>query len=118
VIECIQVAAVNDDSEQVRVALRAHKRRIEQESQAAAEARDPVALDQQAVGRLSRIDAFQAQQMAEAQERRRKVQLVRIEMALRRLEAGEYGYCVSCGKEIAPRRLEVDPLAERCIDCA
>jgi RNA polymerase-binding transcription factor len=109
---------LSEDHEQIRSALLAHKQQIERESQAAEEARDPVALDQQAVGRLSRMDAMQAQQMAEAQERQRQGQLVRIEMALRRLDAGDYGYCTSCGEAIAPRRLEIDPMAERCIDCA
>jgi RNA polymerase-binding transcription factor len=109
---------VTEDYREIRSTLLALKQQIEIESQAAAEARDPVALDQQAVGRLSRIDALQAQQMAEAQERQRRSQLVRIEMALRRLDAGEYGCCTSCGEEIAPRRLEIDPMAERCINCA
>ncbi len=38
--------------------------------------------------------------------------------ALVRIERGEYGVCVSCGEDIAPRRLEVMPTATRCIKCA
>jgi RNA polymerase-binding transcription factor DksA len=41
-----------------------------------------------------------------------------IELALRRLDEGRYGLCVSCGGEIAPRRLEAVPYAERCASCA
>ena len=40
-----------------------------------------------------------------------------INAALRRIENGDYGYCVDCGNEIARNRLEINPAAERCIDC-
>jgi len=80
--------------------------------------RAPVALDQQAVGRLSRMDAMQVHAMALETSRRRGAELRRIAAALVRMEAGEYGYCVECGEEIATRRLELDPAAPLCIDCA
>lgn len=81
-------------------------------------ARAPVMLDQQSVGRLSRMDAMQQQQMASAQERARKRDLVRIEMAERRLAEGEYGWCAECGEAIADKRLAIDPMAEKCVHCA
>ena len=80
--------------------------------------RAPVELDQQSVGRLSRMDAIQVQAMAEAQAGRRKATLQRIDEAIGRIEAGEYGYCVSCGEEIAPKRLELDPAVATCVRCA
>jgi len=83
-----------------------------------AESRDAVALDQQSVGRLSRMDAMQAQAMAKANERQRRMELSRIEAALRRIDEDEYGYCQKCGEEIAPERLRVDPAASFCVDCA
>lgn len=39
-----------------------------------------------------------------------------IEAALGRIETGTYGLCVTCGKPIAPERLEAVPYAARCID--
>ncbi|WP_417247679.1 TraR/DksA family transcriptional regulator [Celeribacter sp.] len=77
-----------------------------------------VTLDQQSVGRLSRMDALQSQAMAQAQERGRAIERQRLLAALERLEAGEYGYCVDCGEEIAAARLESDPAAPKCIGCA
>ena len=82
------------------------------------EARSAVELDQQSVGRLSRMDALQSQAMAQEQQRRRQLDLVRIEAAFRRLEDDEYGYCLECGNEIADKRLEIDPMATLCITCA
>ncbi len=80
--------------------------------------RDPVALDQQSVGRLSRMDAMQVQAMAQESERRRTRDLVRVEGALKRLDEGDYGICAECDEEIAPKRLEADPAAALCIKCA
>ncbi len=77
-----------------------------------------VVLDQQAVGRLSRMDAMQRQAMAQAGERARARDLQRIEAALRRIAEGEYGSCAQCGGEIAEKRLEVNPMANLCIACA
>lgn len=82
------------------------------------ESRQPVELDQSRVGRLSRMDALQTQAMAIETERRRTIALKRIDAALRRLTEGEYGYCATCGDEIAPKRLELDPTTPVCIDCA
>ncbi|QGY00381.1 TraR/DksA family transcriptional regulator [Roseovarius faecimaris] len=77
-----------------------------------------VELDQQAVGRLSRMDALQNQAMAQANAARRKVERTRLHAALARMEEGEFGYCDDCGDEIAKGRLELDPAAQLCIDCA
>lgn len=82
------------------------------------DARAPVILDQQSVGRLSRMDALQGQAMAEATERQRQVDLVRIENALRRIETGDYGFCLECEEEIPEKRLDIDPAAALCVRCA
>ncbi len=78
----------------------------------------PVTLDQASVGRLSRMDAMQAQAMAMAIEQRRKDELIRIGSALKRIEAGEYGECIKCEEPIAPKRLELIPTILTCIECA
>ena len=98
--------------------LAARRAELESLSDEAREARGTVALDQQAVGRLSRMDAMQGQAMAQATERRRRVDLARIEMAERRIETGDYGHCVECDEEIPDGRLAIDPMAERCVRCA
>jgi DnaK suppressor protein len=77
-----------------------------------------VTLDQQSVGRLSRMDALQGQAMARATQARREAQRRRIAAAFRRMEEGEYGYCTQCGEAISPKRLESDPAVPHCIACA
>lgn len=87
-------------------------------SRTAADDRKPVGLDQQSVGRLSRQDSLQVQAMAKAADARRAGELRRIDAALARLDAGEYGWCVECGGAIGEKRLEIDPAAPRCRGCA
>lgn len=81
------------------------------------EARAPVTLDQQSVGRLSRMDALQGQAMALATEQRRKAEESRIRAALSRIDSGDYGYCVVCDEDIPEKRLELDPAIQTCVDC-
>ncbi|NKB57641.1 MAG: TraR/DksA family transcriptional regulator [Alphaproteobacteria bacterium] len=94
------------------------KRDLEEIAVSSRESRKPVELDQSRVGRLSRMDALQDQAMALETERRREIELRRIDAALNRVEAGDYGYCLTCGEEIEPKRLEFDPATPVCIDCA
>lgn len=87
-------------------------------SGATAEGRRPVELDQNAIGRLSRQDALQAQAMASAMDARRHGRLRAIAAALARIEAGAFGWCEDCGEFIGFARLDVDPCAMRCVSCA
>ena len=91
---------------------------LEALSDAAEEARSTVHLDQQSVGRLSRMDALQSQAMAQATERTRLAAIKRIDAALQRIDDGDYGICTECGEEIAVRRLEIDPAVPQCVGCA
>ncbi len=84
----------------------------------AAGARAPVELDQTRVGRLSRMDALQGQAMAQEQQRRREAEILRIGAALKRIDDGDYGWCLKCGDAVARARLESDPAAPLCVDCA
>ena len=98
--------------------LLAERENLAAASKVSAESRGPVELDQTSVGRLSRMDAMQQQAMALAAERRRKSRSALVEAALRRMAAGDYGWCKQCGDPIAPRRLALDPAAPTCIVCA
>ena len=70
------------------------------------------------IGRLSRMDALQNQQMALELKRRQENQLLRIENAFKRLSKGQYGLCGKCKKPIEEDRLEVFPDTVSCVRCA
>lgn len=78
----------------------------------------PVDLDQQSVGRLSRMDAMQRQAMAVASEARRATRIEALRRALERVATGEYGRCFSCDEPIATGRLDADPTVLLCVTCA
>ena len=66
---------------------------------------------------LLRMDAMQQQSMDLAREERRRQRLAILAAALRRMDEDEYGYCLSCGDDIAAARLVADPAATLCVDC-
>jgi len=103
--------------EQFRQQLLQLRLELQAQEQALGEDNGPVELDQARVGRLSRMDAMQGQQMALEASRRRQAQLEKIEGALRRIESNTYGDCFVCGEEIDQRRLAIDPTNTRCPEC-
>ncbi|MCJ9428887.1 TraR/DksA family transcriptional regulator [Kordiimonas marina] len=101
----------------IRARLNTLKAELEAMDHSSEESRGTVELDQSRVGRLSRMDALQGQAMNQAIAARRRQALQKVEAALQRLDEGEYGYCVRCGEEISPKRLDLDPAAALCTDC-
>ena len=97
--------------------LLALEKEIQTTLEASKEASGVVELDT-AIGRLSRMDAMQNQQMALELRRRRENQLLRIKNAFKRMDKGQYGKCGKCGKPIDEARLEVFPDVVTCVACA
>lgn len=106
------------DTDHMRARLIGRREALIEERSMSKDSRKPVELDQTSVGRLSRMDAIQVQAMALETERRRDLELSRIDAALQRLTDGDFGFCTSCGDEISLKRLENDPTSPLCIDCA
>ena len=101
-----------------RAKLAALQKELESVAATGDESAAVVELDQSKVGRLSRMDAMQSQAMAKASSNRRQVMLVKIRAALQRIDDEEFGFCRGCDEEINPKRLEFDPTALYCIECA
>ena len=93
------------------------EREIREDMDANPEDSGVVELDS-SIGRLSRMDALQNQQMALELKRRQENQLLRIENAFKRLANGQYGLCGKCKKPIEEDRLEVFPDTVSCVRCA
>jgi len=82
------------------------------------EATETVVLDQGQQGRLSRIDAIQAQKMAEAQQDRARVRLTRVRNILETTHEDDFGCCGECGEPIPMKRLLARPDSVLCVECA
>ena len=71
----------------------------------------------QPIGRLSRMDALQQQQMVHAQRRRHELRLKQLHVALKTWEEGEYGWCKKCGEPVGYQRLKARPESPCCVPC-
>lgn len=110
---------LNDkDQEKIRHLIEARLAELNEEDARGEAGKATVELDQQSVGRLSRMDALQNQAMAKATDARRAGERRRLQAALARMDEGEFGYCEDCGEQVAEARLRLDPAATRCVDCA
>ena len=107
-----------EELERFRALLLERKSEIESCLDSSAEAARPVELDGASIGRITRADALQQQAMAKATKNRMQLELQRIDAALRRIDGGTYGVCLRCEEPIPSRRLEVDPGATLCVNCA
>jgi len=70
------------------------------------------------MGRISRGDAMQVQQLALEMKRRRENRILRVESALMRIKQGTYGLCVRCQNPIEQGRLNALPDVLLCVNCA
>ncbi len=70
------------------------------------------------IGRLSRLDSMQHQQMALAGKQRLAEERSRLVAAEFRIGEGTYGTCLICDNDISLDRLEYQPDAVTCVPCA
>lgn len=98
--------------------IEARIRDLREQSETTRQTRDTVELDQQSVGRLSRMDAIQRKAMADATEQRRHLEIEQLNAALKRIASEEFGYCLDCGEKIEARRIEQNLTVFKCISCA
>lgn len=81
------------------------------------QAAQPVKLDQQSFGRVSRGEAIQQQSMAKANLAQCQERIRQIDDALRKIDNENYGYCETCGEMIAVSRLIAKPESSFCLAC-
>jgi DnaK suppressor protein len=71
-----------------------------------------------AIGRVSRMDAINNRSVNEAALRQLEEEKALLEKAMDRMRDQKYGKCMRCGDEIPPGRLMLMPGASRCVRCA
>jgi len=87
-------------------------------SLAVANADDDTVAPDNAIGRLSRMEAIQAKSMNAATRLKQEKRLRRARAALDRIDEGTYGDCAKCGDPIPEGRLEIMPESPYCVECA
>lgn len=107
----------NAEIDQLKRQLQHLELALEEQLQIGSDASDVVTLDQSKVGRVSRMDAMQQQQMALSTRSKSQQRLLKVKSALKAIESGEYGYCRRCDEIIGFPRLQAQPEAPLCIGC-
>ncbi|MDP1571244.1 MAG: TraR/DksA C4-type zinc finger protein [Vicinamibacterales bacterium] len=102
---------------ELRARLAARALELRQSMATMADASAPVSPDN-AIGRLTRMDAMQQASMQAELHRGHTAELRLVERALEAVESGDYGTCARCGDDIAPARLRAKPEAFLCLACA
>lgn len=112
------IVMTKEQKEQIRTILLALEQDLSSEIEQLTLNSKPVALDQQAVGRVSRVDAIAQQQMNLSSLRRLKARLDMVKDAKNRVDLNDFGHCAVCEEPIAFERLQVRPESRSCISCA
>lgn len=102
--------------EELSQALTELRGQLEEAVAATDEGAKPVDLDEP-IGRVSRMDAMQQQEMTRASRSSLEHRLTRVQSALARLRRGEYGLCLECEEPIGYRRLAARPESSLCLAC-
>src|SRR6186997_1041901 len=102
------------DLEAARAALKAERGRLMEELGEPIESPGQMTYGSQAA---AASHVFEQQRDLALRDRSR-LELSRVEAALRAIDDGTYGTCTNCGNPIGTERLEAIPWAPHCIDCA
>lgn len=108
----------HDDLTYFKSLIEARLRALIEEDALGQDGQKTVELDQQSVGRLSRMDALQAQAMSQATATRRAQETVQLKRALIQIDEETYGACIDCDEPIERQRLEFNPAIQMCLSCA
>ena len=72
-----------------------------------------VDLDQQLIGRLSRMDSIIDKEMSIAKLERQKLRLNQLEEALKNIKNEGFGVCIDCGEDIEFKRIKSNPCSKK-----
>ncbi|WP_204273726.1 TraR/DksA family transcriptional regulator [Draconibacterium mangrovi] len=71
-----------------------------------------------AIGRVSRMDAINNKSVTEAALRKSKDKLEKLKFALSKVDDHDFGHCIKCKKPIPLGRILIMPQARNCVNCS
>ncbi len=105
------------EKEEIREHLREWREKLARQLPSLKEAAKPVPPDN-SLGRLTRLDAIQSQEISRNTLQQVQVQLANLEFALSKIDYPDFGLCSECYTPIPAGRLIAMPGAKRCVNCA
>lgn len=106
----------SDVQESFRSKIEARICELEDSMESTKQDREAISPDK-SIGRLSRLDSMQMQQMALGMNSRMQEEVRQLKEALKRISVGCYGTCELCRQDIPMERLEFQLDATICIEC-
>lgn len=106
----------HDQVAELKSALIALRKELEQLLEVTREGTRPVDLDEP-IGRLTRMDAIQQQKIASANRYSHDIRMQQVQQALAAIDRDEYGFCRRCEDPIGYPRLEARPESPYCLEC-
>ena len=103
--------------EEIREHLRERRDKLAGQLPSLKESTKPIPPDD-ALGRLTRLDAIQQQEISRNTLRQVRGQLAQLESALSQIDSPEFGLCAECFNPIPAGRLMAMPGATHCVNCA
>lgn len=71
-----------------------------------------------AIGRISRMDAINNKSVVEAALRKANVKLSKLKLVLEKVDDSDFGLCIRCGNPIPIGRILLMPQSRLCVSCA
>ncbi len=106
-----------EDRAQLKEKIKAAIKKTQEEVAQLEEATQPIS-PENAIGRVSRMDAINNKGVSEAALRSAKRKLANLKVALDKVDAENFGICTRCKQPIAAARLMYMPESTRCVRCA
>lgn len=107
----------NQEKEELKESIQARIKEIEASIESLETTSKPVEPDR-AIGRITRMDAIQIQQMQETQLKVARANILTLNESLEKIEAGTFGQCRACKNLIGFERLKALPESTICVQCA
>jgi DnaK suppressor protein len=105
------------DTEEIRVRIQAEIDKTSLQIEGYKENTQPIS-PENAIGRISRMDAINNKSVAEAALRQAEDKLGKLKTVLGKVGSPEFGICVRCKNEIPLGRILIRPESLLCVHCA
>lgn len=105
------------EKDQLRIKIKENLGKLEKDIEALVELTKPIS-PENAIGRVSRMDAINNKSVNEAALRLSKMKQAKLHHAISRIDTSGFGICTRCKNPIAPARLMYMPESSKCVNCA
>ncbi len=105
------------DAKEIRIKIEAEITKTKGVIQEYKEMSQPVG-PENAIGRISRMDAINNKSVTEAALRQAENKLKKLEFALSKVGSKDFGICIKCKQPIPLGRILLMPQSTHCVNCA